>query len=281
MGTTTSGKAVRMQRLFSRGDGRLIIMPIDHTVSEGPIADSVAVTGLVNMASDVGIDAVVLHKGRLRSSEVDCWRRLSLIVHLSASTKRAGDPNAKVLVTSVEEALRRGADAVSVHVNLGSQTESQQIADLGSVADTADRWGVPLLAMMYARGPSIRDPADAELVAHAASLAAELGADLVKTVYTGDVDSMRDVVNSCPIGVLAAGGPRYRQPEEVESFVQDVLAAGVIGVAIGRNIFEAEAPVEIAEHAVGLVHPAVTVMTEPVDLRGYERGRAHQRVGAE
>src|SRR5207244_11143230 len=116
--------------------------------------------------------AVVRHTGCLRRIRPERLRDTSLIVHLSASTARAPDPDAKVLVATVEEALRLGADGVSVHVNLGSREEQRQLVDLAVVAEACDRWNVPLLAMMYPRGPRTPDPRDPPLVAHAVAVAA-------------------------------------------------------------------------------------------------------------
>ena len=103
-----------------------------------------------------------------------------------------------------------GADAVSVHVNLGSLDERSQIADLAAVAGACDRWNMPLIAMVYPRGPRIADAHHPELVAHAAALAAALGADVVKTTYPGSRASMAEVAASCPIPVIVAGGSRFR-----------------------------------------------------------------------
>ncbi|MDT0444204.1 beta/alpha barrel domain-containing protein [Streptomyces johnsoniae] len=109
-----------------------------------------------------GVDAVVPHKGRVPFVDPRRFAGLGLILHLSASTVHAPDPDAKCLVASVESAVRLAAEAVSVHVNLGSDDERRQIADLAAVADACTEWGLPLLAMMYPRGPRItnqRDPA--------------------------------------------------------------------------------------------------------------------------
>ena len=131
----------------------------------------------------------------------------------------APDPDAKYLVSGVAEALRLGADAISVHVNLGSAGEREQIADLGAVADACDRWNVPLLAMMYPRGPRIENPRDPELVAHAATLAMDLGADVVKVPFAGTAAEMADVVRACPVPLIVAGGPATATPVPGEAGV--------------------------------------------------------------
>jgi 2-amino-4,5-dihydroxy-6-oxo-7-(phosphooxy)heptanoate synthase len=247
-------RQVRLQRLYRHGDQRLFVVPLDHSVSNGPVTGGRRVNALVGRLAASGVDAVVLHKGSLRYVEHRWFAGMSLVVHLSASTSHAPDPDAKYLVATVEEALRLGADAVSMHVNLGSREEARQVADLARVADACDRWNLPLLAMMYPRGPKIDDPCRPELVAHAATLAADLGADIVKTVYAGSVDEMADVTRDCPVPLVVAGGPRRGSTGELLSYVEDVLRGGAAGVAIGRNIFEAEDPAALAGELASFVH---------------------------
>ena len=148
-------RGLRLRRLFRRGDGRLLVVPLDHSVTDGPLRRDL--NSLLGELAGTGVDAVVLHKGSLRHVDHRWFGDMSLIVHLSVSTRHAPDPDAKYLVAHVEEALRLGADAVSVHVNLGSPQEARQIADLAAVAGECERWNVPLLAMVYARGPQITD----------------------------------------------------------------------------------------------------------------------------
>lgn len=246
-------RGLRLRRLFRHGDGRLVVVPLDHSVTDGPLRGGHLDTLLGELAG-TGIDAVVLHKGSLRHVDHGWFGDMSLIVHMSVSTRHAPDPDAKYLVANVEEALRMGADAVSVHVNLGSTQEARQIADMAAVAGECERWNVPLLAMVYARGPQITDPCAPELLAHAATLAADLGADVVKLNYAGSPELMEGVVRSCPIPVIVAGGPRAADPETVLSYVSDALRGGAAGVAMGRNIFQADQPGWMASTVARLVH---------------------------
>ncbi len=108
----------------------------------------------------------------------------------------------------MEEALKIGADAVSIHVNVGAEDESRMLSTLGEISRHCQEWGMPLLAMMYPRGRKIKDEYSAESIAHAARVGAELGADIVKTNYSGDPDSFASVVDSCPVPVVIAGGPK-------------------------------------------------------------------------
>jgi len=166
-----SGRSLRLGRLFKTDETPLFLVPLDHTVTDGPFTDARGYDALLGILADNGADAIVVHKGRLRLLPRSVYAKLSVVVHLSASTKYAADPTFKYQVAEVEDCLRRGADAVSVHVNLGSLTEDRQLRSMAEVADACDRVGLPLLAMLYPRGPGIMDHPQLETLLHAASLA--------------------------------------------------------------------------------------------------------------
>jgi 2-amino-4,5-dihydroxy-6-oxo-7-(phosphooxy)heptanoate synthase len=236
------GKAVRMARLSRYGDGRILIVPLDHAVSDGPFATAGELRSLAISAVDNGADALVLHKGRVAAVPAEVFRRAALIVHLSASTAHAADCDAKVLIGSVEDALRAGADAVSVHVNVGSDTETRQLADLGAVASACASWDMPLLAMVYPRGPRISDPHDPALLRHVINIAVDLGADMVKTLATRCPEDMAAVIETSPIPVLVAGGRAEGTLEEFAETGARLIKAGCSGLAVGRRIFSAADP---------------------------------------
>jgi 2-amino-4,5-dihydroxy-6-oxo-7-(phosphonooxy)heptanoate synthase len=255
-------RQVRLRRLYRNSAQRLLIVPMDHSVTDGPIAGDRGLDHLVGQLARNGADAVVLHKGSLRYIDPDWFARTSLILHLSASTRHAPDPDAKYLVASVEEAMRIGADAVSVHVNLGSMEERRQVADMAAIADACDRWNMPLLAMIYPRGPRIKNPRDPELVAHAATLAADLGADIVKTPYTGTVAEMTDVVRRSPIPIVVAGGSPLADISAILSYVDQIMRTGAAGVAMGRNVFGTANPGATAGRIADLIH--ADIVSAPV-----------------
>jgi len=180
-------------------------------------------------------------------------------MHLSASTSLSPDPNDKVLVTSVEEAIKMGADGVSVHINIGAETEGEMLRSLGMTAMKCREWGMPLVAMMYPRGRKITSENSAGYVKVAARVAAELGADIVKTNYTGSVETFREVTRGCPVPVVVAGGPRMETTEQILEMVRDSIEAGGAGVAIGRNIFQADDPVAMLRSVSSIVHEGASV----------------------
>jgi 2-amino-4,5-dihydroxy-6-oxo-7-(phosphooxy)heptanoate synthase len=252
MRVLSDGLAVRLARLSRHRAGRFLFVPMDHSVADGPIVDAGRFNGLVGDVVAGGADAIVVHKGRARAVDPQLLQDCSLIIHLSASTPHAPDGDAKVLVGDVEEAVRLGADAVSVHVNIGSDTEAGQLADLGSVAAACQRWNVPLLAMVYARGPRIAEPRDPALLAHVVNVAADLGATLVKTASPEPLDRLAEIVESCPVPVLLAGGGAGA--DELRDFATGVIRAGGSGLAVGRGVFRHPEPAKAVRELSAVIH---------------------------
>jgi len=248
------GKMVRMERIFNRNTKKTIIVPLDHGVSVGPIFGIVDLRETVNKVAEGGANAVLMHKGLPRRTHRGHGRDIGLIIHLSASTDLSPFPNAKTLVGEVEDAIRLGADAVSVHVNLGDETERNMLSELGKISTRANNWGMPVLAMVYARGPKIENEFDPEIVKHCARLGEELGADVVKVPYTGDIESFSKVVESCWIPVVIAGGPKMESRRDIVQMVYDSIKAGGSGLSVGRNIFQSEDPSLLVRALHGIVH---------------------------
>ncbi len=248
------GKAVRLERIFNRNTRRTIIVPLDHGVSVGPIFGVIDLRDTVNKVAEGGANAVLMHKGLPRRTHRGRGRDVGLIIHLSASTDLSPFPNAKTLVGKVEDALRIGADAVSVHVNLGDETERDMLSGLGQITTTADYWGMPVLAMVYARGPKVKNEFAPEVVKHCARLGEELGADVVKVPYTGDVESFRKVVEGCEIPVVIAGGPKMNNQRDIVEMAYGAVKAGGSGLSVGRNVFQAEDPSRLVRSLHGIVH---------------------------
>jgi predicted phospho-2-dehydro-3-deoxyheptonate aldolase len=245
-----SGKTRRLRRIM-RDDSKTFIIAMDHGVTLGPVK------GLENMEATIravvkgGADAVLVHKGIAKHVDT---HDTGLIVHVSASTKLGGKPNLKVGVCTLEEAMRLGADAVSAHINIGAEDEDKMLEFLGGLSEQCDSFGMPLLAMMYPRGPSIKDEHGFEFVSHAARIGAELGADIVKTVYTGDVDSFRKVVRSCPVPVVVAGGARVESDLDLFELAENSMKAGAAGLSFGRNVFQHNKQELISKALASIVH---------------------------
>jgi predicted phospho-2-dehydro-3-deoxyheptonate aldolase len=232
------GKTIRLRRIFDQKSGRTVIVPMDHGISMGPAKGIADIRTTIDKVAEGGASAIVIHKGLIPYAGESVGRKLGLIVHISASTSHAEDPNYKRLVAGVAGVATLGADAVSIHCNIGGGHEDEMVADFGMVADECRAMGLPLLAMCYPRGPNVQNQFDVEAVKHCARLAAELGADVVKTNYTGSIDSFREVVKGTPIPVVIAGGPVMGSEAELLTMVHDAVQAGAKGISIGRNVFQ-------------------------------------------
>ncbi len=248
------GKAIRRERIFNRNTGRTVIVPLDHGVTVGPIFGIVDIKTTIDQIAEGGANAVLMHKGLVRCGHRTQGKDIGLIMHLSASTVLSPLPNAKVLVTSVEEALKQGADGVSVHINLGDENEREMLREVGDAAEHAADWGMPFLAMVYARGKKIQNEYDTDIVKHCARVGQELGADVVKVNYTGDMESFATVVESCCVPVVIAGGPKLDSDEALLRMVYDCITAGGAGLSVGRNIFQHRTPSKLVTALNGIVH---------------------------
>ncbi len=238
-------KSHRMKQILPAGKG--VWVPIDHGVSDWPV-EGLADTGrlIERLTITGGADAIVCHRGPLASfANVPPanWKG-GWVLHLSASTRHAGESvGYKVLAgdlaTVVLSALERGAVAVSVQVNLGDENEPEMLETLSRIADECQPLGVPLLGMIYPRGPNLSPLPDDQTngVAHAARIGWELGCDIVKVPWTGSPESFAEVTSAVPIPVLVSGGPKTDDFRVVLRTVRDAMAVGASGVCMGRQIF--------------------------------------------
>ncbi|MHC4345537.1 MAG: 2-amino-3,7-dideoxy-D-threo-hept-6-ulosonate synthase [Planctomycetota bacterium] len=261
------GKKIRLERIIDRNSRKTVIIPMDHGVTVGPVEGLADMRDTVGKVVAGGANAILLHKGIVRAGHRGAGRDVGLIIHLSGGTSMSPDPNAKELVCTVEEAIRLGADAVSIHINLGAETDKEMLAQLGFVSERCLQWQMPLVAMMYTRGPKIKDEFDVNNVKHAARVGAELGADIVKVPYTGSVETFTEVVQSCPVPVVIAGGPKMGSDEDIFKMVAGALEAGAAGLSIGRNAFQHKTPDKMVQALCSMVHHGATVEEAAALLR--------------
>ena len=247
------GKMIRLSRLTCRD--RMLCVPLDHGITDGPIGGLRSIFRTIERVEEGGATAVVLHKGIVRLFVRAL--NLGIIVHFSASTKTGPNPDRKVIVSTIKQAIRLGADAISIHVNTAVKYEAEMLIALGMLSEECDETGLPLLAMMYPKRNSDnpREPYAPEEIAHVARIGAELGADIVKTVYTGNPESFKQVVESCPVPVVIAGGPKCENDKAILDMAAGAIQAGAMGVSFGRNVF-------LHDNPKGLVRALFRVVVE-------------------
>ena len=248
------GKLIRLERIINRKSRKTVIIPMDHGMTMGPIPGIGDIKGTIDKVVEGGANAIILHKGMVEAGHRGGGKDVGLIVHLSASTSLSPYPNTKVPVCTVDEAICLGADAVSVHVNLGDVMDTAMLRDIGETSKSCREWGMPLLVMMYTRGDKIKDQFDVKYVKHAARVGAELGADIVKVNYTGSPETFREVVEGCPVPVVIAGGEKVETDKDLLQMVAEAISAGAAGVSIGRNAFQHKEPIRVIQAIGKMVH---------------------------
>jgi len=244
-----SGVQIRLNRILRKG--KMLCIPMDHGISNGPIEGLEDPHSIIYQCESHGLTSVIINKGILKTLPKPS--KIGILVHFSSSTSLSTSPNRKMITGSVEEAVRLGADGVSLHINIGGKEEPEMLEQLGTMAHQCHLWSMPLLAMMYPRGEKIKDPHDPDIVAHVARIGAECGADIVKTVYTGDIDSFSKVVKSTPVPIVIAGGPKAKSDMDVLQMTEDAMKAGAIGVTYGRNIFAHKNPHKIVQALAAII----------------------------
>lgn len=254
------GKSIRIERLFDRKTKKTIIIPMDHGLTMGTIKGLENIAEMVDKVALGGANAVLMHSGMVSAGHRQSGKDIGLIVHLSGATNLAPDPDRKVLVCTVERALKMGADGVSIHINIGANEEPEMLQDASKIVEASREWEIPLIAMMYPRGPKIKDENDPDVVNIAVRAGVELGADVIKTNYTGDIDSFKEIVNGVShIPIIIAGGPKMDSIPDLFQMVYDSIQAGGSGVSIGRNIFQSEDPTKMISAVNKIVHKNYTV----------------------
>ncbi|MBV9578123.1 MAG: hypothetical protein JO057_05985 [Chloroflexi bacterium] len=236
-------KALRMRRLFGP-DGRLLLVAMDHAIFLGHVDG----LDLATMATVVGAgaDAVMttFGTGRRAAQTPGLLGRAALVLSLDV---HAPEPEEQIV-----NALRLGADSVKV---LAASSDAAQWTALERYALLADRWGMPFQAEVIPGGFEQREQHTPANIARVCRQAAEMGADYVKTLYTGDPQSMQRAVEGASVPVVILGGERTSDEDALVRQVREALSAGVAGVAFGRNIWSHPEPAAITRRLAAVVHP--------------------------
>ena len=245
------GKKKRLERIIT--NGRMLIVPVDDSLIFGPFEGLANLSDTINSIVDTKPSAILGYKGSYSlllgtSNGV----QLPFIINVTASTVM-GRHIQKIKSCTVLEALVMGADCVAAHINFTSDYENEMIQNLASIISEADRLGMPTLAIAYPRkvhddgkddNYEIEKQTDIESytkrVCRCVRVAVELGADIIKTQYTGSVQTFQRVIDSA-LGrpVIIAGGPVLAVQNSYK-IAKDAIEAGAAGISYGRNVFNAE-----------------------------------------
>jgi len=246
-----AGKQRRMGRMF-QPDGRALFVAMDHAayMGMGPSYDG----GLERIAA--GRPDGILATWNIARTQASLFAQSGLVLRVDGGTSELGERSSGDvgdLLCSVEDALTLGADAVVVLAFPGQHDEHLSLRRLARLCAECERAGMPVMAEVIPGGWGQAVPWSIDSVAMGARIAAELGADMVKTVCPGDTAEFAAVVEACPVPVVALGGPRMKSEGDVVSLARGVVQAGAAGIAFGRNVWGSPDP----EALLRLLHRAV------------------------
>lgn len=222
-----------------------IYLAYDHGMEHGP-SDfndiNVSPTFVIDLAKKAGVDALVLLKG----SALKYKKKIGvpLIIKLNQKTKLYGGEPISTQTCSVSEAIALGASAVGYTVYAGSKYEHLMLEEFGKIEEEAHKYGLPVIMWSYPRGESIKNDETPEIVAYAARIAFEMGADIVKLKYPNNDSNLSWIVKSADATKVFLSGGAPVDDKTFEDHVRKVMAAGFAGVAVGRNIFQSNDPLK-------------------------------------
>lgn len=260
------GKHARLARLLAGPEGRAACLAFDHGLHVGPIAGAERPAEVIAAAVAAELDGIILAPGlAMAHAEMLAGRdRPSLILRLDQTTmwrlgvKGGYETGYTRRIATVEEAVQLGADAVLCYLftsHTDPELEMQSAAIAAEAARDARRFGVPLIIEpMAARNGLVDDICDADVIAANCRMAMEIGADVVKTDWSGDAASFRKVVDTVGVPVLVAGGPRDGTDAATLRTIGEILEAGGKGILFGRHLFQASDPAGTMRKARDMIH---------------------------
>lgn len=238
---------ITMKSIFE--DGKTLILACDQGFEHGPVDFNIVNIDsqyIFDLAKEGKYNAIAVQAGLAKQYYTREYHDVALIVKLNGKTSFDNKDPVSLQHTSVEYAVKLGASAVGYTIYLGSSNEQEMFREFGYICEEAHRFGIKAICWMYPRGPSIKNDLDTEVLAYAARIAHELGADVVKLKFNGDVEAMKWVVKSAGrTKVVFAGGNKVSESEFIE-MAKQMKEAGACGLAVGRNVWQSEQPLKVS-----------------------------------
>lgn len=238
------GKSRRMSRLFVGDKKRCLLSPLDHAAWLGPVKGIDSPRHIVEEVVAGGANAILAGPGFLRNAAAVIPPTVGIVLRLSLTAGLSERGTQETPIASLETALALDADAVAVSVFFGRDGDLDIYRWLAELIQTCRSYEMPVLAEMI---PPEKRMYDAEAIAHASRIGMEIGADIIKTYYCGDVEKFRHVIESIGIPLIVAGGPKQAGDPPVTKMVSEIVRAGAAGVAIGRRVWQDDNPRQITQ----------------------------------
>lgn len=244
------GMKNRISRIIKPKTKRCVMLAVDHGYFQGPT------TGLENLGKTVEpllpyADALMITRGALRNwinPEVE----IPIILRVSGGQSILKELSNEIITTSIEDAIRINASAITCSVYIGGEYEKQTIDNLSRIVDEGEAYGIPVLAVTAVGKDMNRD---ARYLGLACRICVEIGAHMIKTYYT---ENFAKVVEACGnIPVVIAGGKKKPEMDALQ-MAYNAVSEGAVGVDMGRNIFQSDSPVGMIKAIRAIVHDGIS-----------------------
>ena len=245
-------------------DGRVLILAYDHGLEHGPVDfEDVPETmdpGTVwDIASHDAVTSFAVQKGVAEAYYPSYQDDVTLLAKLNGTSNMwMGEPDSAVN-WSVDYAAEVGADAIGFTLYGGSNNEIEMAEEFRKAHEKAREYGLPVVMWSYPRGQGLKNDTSSGTIAYAARQALELGADVAKVKYPGSKEAMEWAVDAAgPTKVVMSGGSKTTDRDFLQS-VRNVLDAGAVGLAVGRNVWQRENPEQMLDALEAVIHEDASV----------------------
>jgi putative autoinducer-2 (AI-2) aldolase len=246
------GMANRFSKIIRPKNGRCVMLAVDHGYFLGP-TEKLEVPQKTIQPLLPHIDSIMLTRGVLRTS-LPPISDVPIVLRVSGATSIIGnDLSNESITTSFEDAIRLNVSCLALSIFVGSKYEHQTLANLATLVDNGERYGIPILAVTAVGKEMVRD---ARYLGLACRIAGELGAHVVKTYYC---ENFEKVIEGCPVPVIIAGGKKLAKEKDVLELTFNAINDGASGVDMGRNIWQSDHPVAMIKAVRSIVHQGFTI----------------------
>jgi len=247
------GMKNRMSRIFKPEDGRTVMLALDHGYFLGPVSRLDDPRKTIEPLIPY-VDSLMLTRGVLRNC-IDPKYNIPIVLRVSGGNSIIGkDLSDESITVSIQDAIRLNVCAVALSIYVGTEHEHQTLINLANLINAAEDYGIAVLAVT-AVGKEL-EKRDARYLSLSCRIAAELGAHMVKTYYCEDFEK---VIESCPVPIVIAGGPKLKNELDVLQMAYNAIVSGAKGVDMGRNIWQSRWPIAMVSAIRSIVHNRASV----------------------
>jgi 3-hydroxy-5-phosphonooxypentane-2,4-dione thiolase len=252
------GMTNRISKIIKPENGRCVMLAVDHGYFLGP-TEKLEVPQKTIEPLLPYVDSIMLTRGVLRTS-LPPISNVPIVLRVSGATSIIGeDLSNETITTSIEDAIRLNVSCLALSIFVGSKYEHQTLANLATLVDNGQKYGIPILAVTAVGKEMVRD---ARYLGLACRIAGELGAHVVKTYYC---ENFEKVIEGCPVPVIIAGGKKLAKEIDVLELTFNAINEGASGVDMGRNIWQSEHPIAMIKAVRSIVHEGFSIK-EAADL---------------